>query len=105
MRDTAAPVFQSLAASPSLITKPNGKMVPVAITAGVADSVDATPTTRIVSVTGSENVTGDWQITGDLTLQVRAKSNTKAGRVYTVTVESRDAAGNASTKTVTVTVR
>jgi hypothetical protein len=29
----------------------------------------------------------------------------KTSRVYTVTVESRDAAGNASTKTVTVTVR
>ncbi|MFL6333459.1 MAG: pectinesterase family protein, partial [Pyrinomonadaceae bacterium] len=103
--DTTAPVIRSLTASPSVITQNNGKMVPVTITADVADAVDTTPTTRIINVNGSENVTGDWQITGALTLQVRAKSNSKAGRVYTVTVESRDAAGNASTKTVTVTVR
>jgi hypothetical protein len=80
-------------------------MTPVTITASVADAVDSTPTTRIVSVTGSENIAGDWQITGDLTLQVRAKSTAKAGRVYTVTVESRDDAGNVSTKTVTITAR
>jgi hypothetical protein len=39
-----------------------------------------------------------------LTLQVRAVRNTKAGRVYTITVESRDDSGNASTRTVTVRV-
>jgi hypothetical protein len=71
----------------------------------VADAVDSTPTPRIVGVTGSENVTGDWQITGGLTLQLRAKRSGKTSRVYTITVESRDAAGNVSTKTVTVTVR
>ena len=105
MRDTTAPVIRSLTASPATIAKANNKMTPVTITADVADAVDTTPTTRIISVTGSENVAGDWQITGALTLQVRAKSTTKSGRVYTVTVESRDDAGNASTKTVTVTVR
>ncbi|HEX6183448.1 MAG TPA: pectinesterase family protein, partial [Pyrinomonadaceae bacterium] len=103
--DTTAPVIQSLTASPNVITKVNGKMVSVTLSAVVADAVDAAPATRIISVTGSENVAGDWQITGDLTLQVRAKSSSKAGRVYTITVESRDAAGNASTRTVTVTVR
>jgi len=105
VRDTTAPVFRSLTASPATITQNNGKMVPVNITASVADAVDSTPTTRIISVTGSENIAGDWQITGALTLQVRAKRSGKAGRVYTLTVESRDAAGNVSTKTVTVTVR
>src|SRR5215212_10094984 len=105
VRDTKAPVIRSLTASPATITQNNGKMVPVTITASVADAVDATPTTRIIGVTGSENVTGDWQITGDLTLQVRARRSGKTSRVYTITVESRDDAGNASTKTVTVTVR
>jgi hypothetical protein len=87
------------------VTQNNGKMVPVTIAAGVADAVDSTPTTRIVAVTGSENVAGDWQITGDLALQVRAKRSGKTSRVYTVTVESRDDAGNVSTRTVAVTVR
>src|SRR5215207_855188 len=105
VRDTTAPVIQSLTASPATITLNNGKMVPVTITASVADAVDSTPTTRIVGVTGSENVTGDWQITGGLTLQVRAKRSGKTSRVYTITVESRDDAGNVSTKTVIVTVR
>jgi hypothetical protein len=105
VRDTTAPVIQSLTASPATITKVNGKMTPVVITANVADAVDSTPTTRIIGVTGSENIAGDWQITGDLTLQVRAKATAKSGRVYTITVESRDDAGNASTRTVTVTVR
>ncbi|HEX8337343.1 MAG TPA: MBG domain-containing protein, partial [Pyrinomonadaceae bacterium] len=105
VRDTTAPVIQSLTATPSVITKVNNKMTPVVIAANVADAVDSTPTTRIVSVTGNEDVTGDWQITGDLTLQVRAERTGKTSRVYTVTVESRDDAGNVSTKTVTVTVR
>src|SRR5215207_5542031 len=105
VRDTTAPDIQGLTASPSVITKPNGKMVPVVITASVNDAVSPTPATRIISVTGSEDVSGDWQITGDLTLQVRAERNSKADRVYTITVESRDGAGNASTRTVDVTVR
>jgi pectin methylesterase-like acyl-CoA thioesterase len=104
VRDTTAPVFQNLTASPATITKPNNKMVSVAITARVADAVDASPTTRIVSVTSSEGGTSDWRITGDLTLEVRAARNTKAGRVYTITIETRDDAGNVSNRTVTVTV-
>jgi hypothetical protein len=105
VRDTTAPAIRSLTATPATITQNNGKMVPVTIAASAADAVDTTPTTRIVSVTGSENVAGDWQITGDLTLQLRAKRGGKASRVYTITVESRDDAGNVSTGTVTVTVR
>ncbi len=47
----------------------------------------------------------DWEITGKLTLNLRAErlGNGK-GRIYTITVESRDAYGNASTRTVTVSV-
>jgi pectin methylesterase-like acyl-CoA thioesterase len=105
VRDTTAPVFQSLTASPATITKVNNKMTPIVISASVADAVDPTLTTRIISVTGSEDVTGDWQITGNLTLQVRAERTGKASRVYTVTIESRDDSGNVSTRTVNVTVR
>jgi len=50
-------------------------------------------------------VSPDWVITGDLTLQVRAERSPKGnGRVYTVTVRCTDAAGNASTSLVTITV-
>ncbi|HEV2707295.1 MAG TPA: pectinesterase family protein [Pyrinomonadaceae bacterium] len=105
VRDTTAPVFQSLTASPAIITKANNKMVPVVISANVSDAVDSTLTTRILSVTGSEDVSGDWQVTGNLTLNVRAERSGKTSRVYHITVESRDDSGNASTGTVTVTVR
>ncbi|MBI4660133.1 MAG: HYR domain-containing protein [Verrucomicrobia bacterium] len=47
----------------------------------------------------------DWQITGRLTLKLRAeRSGEGGGRVYTITVEGRDLAGNRVTKDVTVTV-
>ncbi len=105
VRDTTAPVFQSLTASPNTITKANNKLVPVVINANVTDAADSTLTTRILSVTGNEDVSGDWQITGNLTLNVRAERTGKASRIYTVTVESRDDSGNASTRTVTVTIR
>jgi hypothetical protein len=105
VRDTTAPAFQSLTASPATITKVNNKMVPVSISASVADAVDKALATRIISVTGSENVSGDWRITGDFTLEVRAERTGKASRVYTITVESRDDVGNASTRAVNVTVR
>lgn len=113
VRDTTAPVFNSLTASPEVIKPRNHQMVPVTLTAAVADAVDSSPTTRIVSVASSEPVSGlgsgdqapDWEVTGPLTLNLRAESsNLGTGRVYTITVESRDAAGNARTKTVTVTV-
>ena len=44
-------------------------------------------------------------ITGDLTLNLRAeRDNKRTGRIYTITIVCTDAAGNRSTKTVTVTV-
>jgi rhamnogalacturonan endolyase len=113
VQDTTAPTFNSLTASPNVISSRNHKMVAVAITADVTDVVDPSPVTRIISVTSNEpeNGTGDgdtapdWEITGNLTLNLRAeRSGTGNGRIYTITVESRDSSGNASTQTVTVTV-
>jgi hypothetical protein len=37
----------------------------------------------------------DWQVTGDMTLLLRAERNgSGSGRLYKITVETRDAAGN-----------
>jgi hypothetical protein len=69
--------------------------------------------TKIVSVSSSEpavgtgdgNTASDWQITGDLSVQLRSeRSGTGPGRVYTVTIEVTDQAGNKSHKWTTVTV-
>ena len=61
---------------------------------------------QIVSVTSNEATDGqDWIITGDLTLSLRAeRSNKRTGRIYTITIACTDPSGNASIKTVTVTV-
>jgi hypothetical protein len=63
-------------------------------------------------VTSSEPVTGvtdktspDWEITGPLSLNLRAERlETGPGRIYTITVQCTDAAGNNSTKNAKVTV-
>jgi len=47
----------------------------------------------------------DWKITGDLTARLRAERLGKGdGRVYTIVVEARDAAGNATERTLEVVV-
>lgn len=113
VQDTTPPTFISLNASPNVILVPNHKMVRVSLAAVVSDLVDPSPTTRIISVTSNESddgpgdghTTSDWRITGDLTLLLRAeRSGEGTGRIYTITVESRDSFGNASTQTVTVSV-
>lgn len=111
VEDTTAPTIRSLTASPNNLGAPNHKMVPVTIAADVHDAVDVAPVTRIVSVSSSEpangkgdgNTSSDWQITGALTLNLRAeRAGGGSGRVYTITVESRDAANNAAYGTVQV---
>jgi len=128
VRDTTAAVIQGLTATPGVLWPPNHKLVAVTLTALVSDVVDPAPLTRIVSVSSLElpktsrdddcddddehdrkirhsRNDPDWVITGDLTLQLRAeRAGQGGGRVYTITVESSDAAGNVSTGTVTVTV-
>lgn len=60
-------------------------------------------------MTSSDPVEGrpfDWEITGPLTLNLRAElaSPPKNSRIYTITVESVDDAGDASARAVNVTV-
>ncbi len=113
VRDTTAPAFQSLTASPHVLWPPNHNMIAASVTAAVADAVDPAPVTRILAVASNEAPAGlwdgdigpDWEITGALTLDLRAeRAGSGTGRVYTITIESRDASGNASVNSVTVTV-
>ncbi|MDQ4120944.1 MAG: pectinesterase family protein [Acidobacteriota bacterium] len=113
VRDTTAPAIQSLTSSVSAINQNNGKMVPITIKASVIDAVTQAPDTRIVSIVSNEPISGtfggdqspDWQITGPLTANLRAERSPKGtGRIYTITVESRDAAGNLSRGQVLVRV-
>jgi len=111
--DATAPVIESLTATPDSLWPPNHKLVAVRILAVARDTVDPSPVTRIVSVTSNEPVSGscgddkspDWVITGDLTLKLRAeRADHGRGRIYTITVASRDRFGNSSLRTTTVKV-
>jgi hypothetical protein len=111
--DTTAPILQAVTPSRTTVWPPNHKMVPITVTATVSDAVDPAPVTRIVSVASNEPVNGpddgntdpDWLVTGDLTLDLRAeRSEQGQGRVYTITVETRDRFGNASLGTAVVEV-
>ncbi|MDQ3623880.1 MAG: hypothetical protein M3463_15555 [Verrucomicrobiota bacterium] len=54
---------------------------------------------------GGGDTAPDWEITGPLTVDLRAeRSGGGRGRIYTITVECQDEAGNAATSTVDVTV-
>jgi hypothetical protein len=110
--DTTAPTITSLSTNAPTLWPPNHKMVGVTVTASASDLVGVT-SLKIVNVTSSEPDNGlgdgdtpnDIQITGDLTVNLRAeRSGAGNGRTYTITVEARDAAGNASTKAVRVSV-
>lgn len=111
--DTTPPVIDSASASPDVLWPPTQQMVPVIVSVQATDECDPAPTARIVAVASNQPENGttfgdktpDWEITGPLTVNLRAERAPKAGdRVYTITAECRDGAGNAATRAVTVTV-
>jgi len=88
-------------------------MVPITVSAELVDLLDSAPTARIVGVTSNEPVDGaddgntspDWEITGPLSLNLRAeRSGTGTGRIYTIQVEGKDAAGNTTLQAISVGV-
>jgi hypothetical protein len=104
--DGQPPAIQSVVAAPSVLWPPNHKMVPVTVTVGATDNCGVV-SEKIVSVTSNESQGGsaDWQVTGDLSLLLRAeRDGSGSGRTYTITVEVKDAAGNASRRAVNVIV-
>ena len=111
--DNAPPVIGTLTASPSVLAPPNHQMIDVAVSVSLASACEGGTTCRIVSISSNEPINGlgdgdtapDWVITGALTAQFRAERGQHPdGRVYTITVECVDKAGNASSKTVKVHV-
>ena len=110
----AAPTIASVSANPSVLWPPDHTMTAISIQASASDACDDAPTVRIVSIASSEpadlpgdgQTDPDWAVTGPLTVSLRAeRSGTGTGRVYTITLQAIDAAGNASEpRTVTVVV-
>ena len=112
VQDLTPPTIQSLVASPNVLSRPDHRLVAVNLSVSAIDNCGPV-TSKIKSVKSNEPISGlghgdlspDWMITGDLTLELRAERSVKGhGRIYTITVETKDAAGNSSTGAVTVTV-
>ena len=111
--DTSPPALKTLEASRTELWPPRHDMVPIVVTAEAVDLLDPDAFVRIVSVASSEPVNGeddgdtdvDWEITGPLSVDLTAeRSGRGTGRVYTITVEARDASGNTTTGTLDVRV-
>jgi hypothetical protein len=94
--DTSPPAFALLTASTTPLWPPN--LVLISVKAQLVDLLDHSPRARIVSVSGDRR---DWILAGPLNILLLAER----GRVYTITVEGKDDAGNVESKTVTVRPR
>jgi len=113
IEDTTPPVIQRVVANPKTLWPPNHKMVLVRFRVIASDECDPNPTSSLVSIQSNEPVKGkgsgntspDWARAGRLSAYLRAeRSGPGHGRTYTVTIECRDASGNAATKDVTIFV-
>ncbi|HEV2126473.1 MAG TPA: hypothetical protein VGW38_27255, partial [Chloroflexota bacterium] len=115
--DKTAPTG-SASATPNRVWSPNHKLVDVSTTVSVADASGSGPAGfTLVSVTSNEpdNSLGDGDTpsdiqgwlpgTADVSGQVRAeRAGTGSGRIYTITYQISDVAGNTATVSTTVTV-
>jgi hypothetical protein len=106
--DTLPPTV-TCSASPDTLWPPNGNMVSIDVSVSVEDSISGPAGFRLVSVASNEP--GPDQIQGFMpgkpstTGQLRAeRSGFGTGRIYTLTYEGADKAGNAATCTTTVVV-
>jgi hypothetical protein len=111
--DTTAPTIAAVKASPNVLKPPKHQMVPVTVAVQATDSCDAQLLCQLTAVssnepengTGDGDVSPDWQLTGPLTVNLRAeRAGSGNGRVYTLTVECKDATGNRAQGSTTVTV-
>ena len=107
------PPMISVTVSPNSLWPANHKYNVVKATVKVSDNLDPSPTLTLISVVSNEpdNGTGDGDtandivIADDLTFQLRAeRSGNGNGRIYTITYQAVDWAGNSTLATATVTV-
>jgi len=105
VKDTTAPTVTAATVTPSVLWPANKSMVTVQVNVTARDIVSSAQS-RIVSVTGNDGSSAaDWLITGDLSASLRAdRTGRGQGRTYMLTIETRDASGNATSSTVTVFV-
>lgn len=98
------PTISGVSASPDTIWPPNQKFVDVTVSYGTSDACSA----PVCKLRVSSNEPGDgveWNIIDAHHVQLLADRNGNGnGRIYTILITCKDAGGNVSTATVTVTV-
>jgi len=121
VRDTTPPHIGSVVADPAVLSPPNQRLVPVSISVVAADVCDAAPSCTIDAVTSNDPFPGTGRgahspaaILSDpgpktspavLGVLLRAdRGGAGAGRVYTIDVSCRDAAGQVTRGRTTVSV-
>ena len=109
--DVTKPILSAASASPNTLWPPNHKMWNVTVSYSVSDNCSTPVCTLSVSSNepinglGDGNTAPDWVVTSASTVQLRAeRAGVGSGRVYTLGVSCRDAAGNTSTTSTVVTV-
>jgi hypothetical protein len=105
------PDLSQLSVSPATLWPPDHNLVPVTIQGPVTDLCDPAPVWNIVSVTSSDRAAGppndgpDFEIAGASTLLLRSeRDDPHAGRTYQIVVQATDDCGNATNRTLVVTV-
>ncbi|CAM3555252.1 glycosyl hydrolase [Paenibacillus lupini] len=114
--DKTAPSL-TVSASTTMLAIPNHALVPIELKLNAADTGSGVAGIKLISVTSNEpdNGLGDGDKPGDIqnanigtadtSIQLRAERSGKgSGRVYTMTYEASDYAGNRTKATVDVTV-
>lgn len=90
------PPIASISANPSILWPPNGKLVPVTVEGDVNDSNLYTKSIQVIDeygeITPAVNDFGET-----IMLEAKRKGSDKNGRMYIISVEAIDLAGNIST--------
>lgn len=109
--DTTAPNITGFAVTPGSLGPPNHAMIDVIVLYGVSDASGtaacavSVASSEAVNVPGDGNTAVDWEIVSAHHVRLRAeRAGNGNGRVYTVTLTCADAAGNAATRTASVSV-
>jgi HYR domain-containing protein len=112
VRDVERPVLTGAAVDKAVLWPPNHQMIDVAVRYEAKDNSGAAPACTL-SVASNEPVNGngdgdaapDWIVLDAHRLRLRTERSGRGnGRVYTVTIACADAAGNAASGIVTVSV-
>ena len=106
-----APVIGNARVDRLVLSTPNHQMERVAVAYEVSDNCGAVETALAVrsnepvNDSGDGNTAPDWEVVDPHTVRLRAeRAGGGNGRVYTITITATDAAGNASTQELHVSV-